>query len=53
MAVSKRKKGQKAIFSGKYSQSRIEYLDDLGLIVVVYRAWGHQLDWLGREKMAK
>lgn len=37
----------------KLAQSRITHLNDLGLLVVVYGAWGHQIDWLGREKMAE
>ena len=33
------------------ARDRIAYLNDLGLTVIVYGAWGHQIAWLGREKM--
>ena len=33
------------------AQDRIRYLNKLGFIVIVYGAWGHQIDWLGPETM--
>lgn len=33
------------------ARDRIQYLNDLGLLVVVYGAWGHQIEWLGKERM--
>jgi len=43
---------------GKFNQAyldmahdRIQYLNSLGLMVIVYGAWGHQINWLGPEKM--
>ncbi len=41
-------------FNQKYlelARHRIQYLNDLGLLVIVYGAWGHQIEWLGRERM--
>lgn len=35
------------------ARDRIQYLNDLGFVVIVYGAWGHQIEWLGKEKMAK
>lgn len=35
------------------ARDRIHYLNKLGFVVVVYGAWGHQIEWLGREKMAQ
>lgn len=35
------------------ARDRIEYLNDLGLTVIVYGAWGHQVEWLGRERMTQ
>lgn len=32
---------------------RIRHLNEVGLLVIVYGAWGHQMDWLGRERMAE
>jgi hypothetical protein len=43
-------------FNPKYlelARNRIKHLNDLGLLVIVYGAWGHQIEWLGREKMAE
>lgn len=37
----------------KLARDRIQYLNDLGLIAIVYGAWGHQIEWLGKEKMAE
>jgi hypothetical protein len=36
----------------KLARDRIQYLNDLGFVVIVYGAWGHQIEWLGKEKMA-
>ncbi len=36
----------------QFARGRIEYLNSLGLKAVVYGAWGHQIEWLGRERMA-
>jgi len=35
------------------ARDRIQYLNDLGFVVIVYGAWGHQIEWLGKERMAK
>ena len=35
------------------ARNRIQYLNDLGFVVVVYGAWGHQIEWLGKERMAE
>ncbi len=35
------------------ARDRIQYLNNLGLAVVVYGAWGHQIEWLGRARMAE
>ncbi|MDY6876449.1 MAG: DUF4038 domain-containing protein [Chloroflexota bacterium] len=35
------------------ARERIEYLNGLGLSVIVYGAWGHQVEWLGREGMTQ
>jgi hypothetical protein len=37
----------------KLAQDRIRYLNDLGFVVIVYGAWGHQIEWLGRSRMAE
>lgn len=37
----------------KVALERIQFLNSLGFIVVVYGAWGHQIAWLGKEGMAK
>ena len=34
------------------ARDRINILNDLGMMVIVYGAWGHQIDWLGPEKMS-
>ncbi len=34
------------------AQNRIRFLNDLGLVVIVYGAWGHQIEWLGKERMS-
>ena len=44
-------KGQ---FNQKYldlAKERIKILNSVGLKVIVYGAWGHQIKWLGRNKM--
>jgi hypothetical protein len=35
------------------ARHRIEYLNKLGLVVIVYGAWGHQIEWLGKERMVE
>jgi hypothetical protein len=35
------------------ARDRVGELNALGLRVVVYGAWGHQIAWLGRERMAR
>ena len=35
----------------KLARERIQYLNDLGFVVIVYGAWGHQIEWLGKERM--
>lgn len=35
------------------ARERVEYLNSLGFVVIVYGAWGHQIEWLGRELMAE
>ncbi|MBK8899812.1 MAG: DUF4038 domain-containing protein [Anaerolineaceae bacterium] len=34
-----------------FARQRIGYLNAHGLRVIVYGAWGHQIEWLGREQM--
>ncbi len=34
------------------ARERIQTLNQLGLMAIVYGAWGHQIEWLGRERMA-
>jgi hypothetical protein len=34
-----------------HARDRIEFLNRLGLMVIVYGAWGHQIEWLGRQGM--
>jgi len=34
------------------ARKRTRHLNNLGFIVIVYGAWGHQIEWLGRERMA-
>lgn len=36
----------------KLAQKRIAHLNDLGLTVIIFGAWGHQIHWLGRRLMA-
>ncbi|RMF38737.1 MAG: DUF4038 domain-containing protein [Chloroflexi bacterium] len=36
-----------------FARDRIAYLNRLGLTVIVYGAWGHQIEWLGREGMIR
>jgi len=45
---------------GKFNQDylelardRIQFLNALGFVVIVYGAWGHQIKWLGVEKMTQ
>jgi hypothetical protein len=35
------------------ARDRIQYLNDLGLAVIAYGAWGHQIEWLGKERIAE
>ena len=35
------------------ARDRIQCLNDLGLDVIVYGAWGHQIEWLGKERIAE
>lgn len=35
----------------RYAQERIALLNELGLTAIVYGAWGHQIDWLGPDRM--
>lgn len=35
------------------ARDRIQYLNNLGFVVIVYGAWGQQIEWLGRESMAQ
>lgn len=35
------------------AKERIRFLNELGLRVIVYGAWGHQIDWLGVEKITQ
>lgn len=42
-------------FNQKYlelARDRIQYLNCLGFVVIVYGAWGHQIEWLGKDRMA-
>ncbi len=34
-----------------YARQKIRQLNELGLGVIVYGAWGHQIVWLGQQKM--
>lgn len=36
----------------EFARDKIQYLNDLGFVVIVYGAWGHQIEWLGKDKMA-
>jgi len=36
----------------KLARQRTKYLNNLGFVVIAYGAWGHQIEWLGKEKMA-
>ncbi len=36
----------------EFARNKIQYLNDLGFVVIVYGAWGHQMEWLGKDKMA-
>lgn len=36
----------------KFAHDRIKFLNELGLAVIVYGAWGHQINWIGKRKMA-
>ena len=33
------------------AQDRIQFLNGLGFVVIVYGAWGHQIEWLGEVGM--
>lgn len=35
----------------RFARQRIIYLNQHGLRVIVYGAWGHQIEWLGPEKL--
>lgn len=37
----------------RFAHNRIKFLNELGLTVIVYGAWGYQIDWIGKEKMAR
>lgn len=37
----------------KFAYDRIKFLNELGLRVIVYGAWGYQIDWIGKRKMAE
>jgi hypothetical protein len=37
----------------KFARARIQHLNNLGFVVIVYGAWGHQIEWLAKERMAK
>lgn len=37
----------------QHARDRIIYLNNLGFIIIVYGAWGHQIDWLGRDAMLR
>jgi len=34
------------------AHNRIRMLNGLGFVVIVYGAWGHQIEWLGKERMS-
>lgn len=36
-----------------FARERIQYLNQLGLMVIVYGAWGYQIEWLGLENMMR
>jgi len=36
-----------------FARDRIAHLNRLGLTVIVYGAWGHQIEWLGQEGMIR
>jgi hypothetical protein len=35
-----------------FARERIQHLNKLGFVVIVYGAWGHQIEWLGKGGMA-
>jgi hypothetical protein len=35
------------------ARERIQFLNESGMSVIVYGAWGQQIEWLGRERMAE
>ena len=37
----------------RLAREKIKLLNELGFVVIVYGAWGHQIEWLGKEKMAR
>ncbi len=44
----------KGEFNDKYldfAQERIQELNSIGLLAIVYGAWGQQIEWLGKERM--
>ncbi|MFZ5917484.1 MAG: DUF4038 domain-containing protein [Chloroflexota bacterium] len=34
------------------ARDRIRYLNNLGLVAIVYGAWGQQIEWIGQERIA-
>ena len=36
-----------------FARERIQHLNKLGFVVIVYGAWGHQIEWLGKEGMTQ
>lgn len=37
----------------KFSRKQIQFLNNMGLTVIVYGAWGHQIKWIGSEGIRK
>jgi hypothetical protein len=45
-----------ADFNQRYlglARERIQYLNKLGFVAIVYGAWGNQIEWLGKEGMTQ
>jgi len=36
-----------------FARQRVDWLNQLGFTVIVYGAWGHQIDWMGVEFMQR
>ena len=36
-----------------HARDRVRFLNGVGLTAIVYGAWGHQIDWIGPERMAE